>query len=133
MVLFFRLIIFGDFRVENVSEKSLDDGVKHFERRFGERIGVRSVEINTGHFFEEGEKRVWIVLSINDIGEFILFFEVLENFFLIVFLLVEEGSLDFGVGMWLVNLFILLGRFAQFIGNLIKEFLLFGCEILSDF
>jgi hypothetical protein len=46
---------------------------------------------------------------------------------------VEEDSLDFGVGMWLVNLFILLGRFAQFIGNLIKEFLLFGREILSDF
>jgi hypothetical protein len=52
------LIIFGDFRIKNVREKSLDDGVKHFERRFGERIGVGSVEINTGHFFEEGEKRV---------------------------------------------------------------------------
>lgn len=51
MVLFFRMIILGDFGVKDVREKSLNDGVKHFERGFGKRIGVGSVEINTGHFF----------------------------------------------------------------------------------
>jgi hypothetical protein len=45
---------------------------------------------------------------------------------------VEEGGLNFRVGFGLVNSFILLGRFIQFIDNLIKDFLLFKSEVLSN-
>jgi hypothetical protein len=52
------LVILGDFGTEDIRKQGFDARMKHFERKFRKRVGLRSIEINAGHFIKERKKGI---------------------------------------------------------------------------
>lgn len=126
----FAFIIFSYSFVKNIRKQSLNQRMKHFKWSLRKRVWVWFVKIDAGHFFEERYERIRIVLSIDNICDFVLFFKLLQYFIIALLLLLGQRSLYFRLVLNLRVIFVLFSW--KNLNCFIKEGFLFGWELLPN-